>query len=168
MTLEVPFDNFAEAAQKFAHTRFAFLSEMKGGYRVTAATPEVGALVVSKTHLSFDEAKLHLEKYGLIVSEGRWSSPELQLDAPETTSEYYVGAVAYASEKGQPGLWVDAFSEHPTALQVLQAMYDEFSKTGELVETTFEEFARESNPTVVIVSPEQLQSYIAQKEPCSQ
>jgi hypothetical protein len=51
-------------------------------------------------------------------------------------------------------------------MQVLKSLFDEFRDTGELDEISFEEFVRQANPNVVIVSPSELQSFLTQKDGC--
>ncbi len=51
-------------------------------------------------------------------------------------------------------------------MQVLKAMYEEFRATGELGDVAMEEFIRLANPNVVIISPNELLSYLLQKEDC--
>ena len=72
------------------------------------------------------------------------------------------------SERLMPGVWVDAYSEQPSAAMALKGLYDEFRSTGEVGEISFEEFVRLALPNVVIVSPLEIEKFIESKEPdCS-
>ena len=101
---------------------------------------------------------------GLEVFEGEWS--EDRTEASEEEPALYVAAIAYRSKERAPGLWVDAFESPPIQGQVLKALYDEFLENGEIQDVSFEEFVRISEPTVVIVSPEDLSAFARSKEGC--
>ena len=160
MTLEVPFEGFAEAARKLAPGLPAFASAENGVIRVTVADPAKAVRVVASSAESLEKVAESLRKEGLTVRQGQWV-PD---DAPPAVAEFHAAAIAYRTEGPKPGLWVDAFPEAPTAIQAMRALYDEFRANGEIAEVSFEEFMRLAEPTVVILSPAALKGFAAAKE----
>lgn len=162
MTLQVPFESFPAVLERVLGIRHVFLTAHSSGTLVTAAEPGRTALVASVAPLPVPEARKFLEEAGLEVFDGAWSGVDGTNLACEN-AEAYVASIAYQSTEGRPGVWVDAFPSLPTQVQVLRAMYDEFRETGELSDVSFEEFVRLANPTVVILSPSDLRSFLGQK-----
>ncbi len=160
MTLEVPYEGFAEAAKRLAVVGPLFVTHENGGTRLTAADPTKNVRVVSFTTDDPGPVGDALRAKGLQVVEGRWM-PD---DAPPVSGELHVVAVAYRTEGKQAGLWVDAYPEAPTAVQAIRAMVDEFRDTGEMADVAFEEFMRLAEPTVVILTPADLRGYAAAKD----
>jgi hypothetical protein len=163
MVLQVSFDEFAATVKRVGEdSTEAYLSATEGFALATAHSD--GQVVAALTHLSVDEAKAKLEKDGLRVFSGRWTD-DLVLEAEgDPPLEPFVVGVAYRTDAGPPGLWIDAFEEQPTQVQALKAMYTELSETGEMAEVSFEEFIRLSDANVVIVTPADLRGFISQKK----
>lgn len=168
MTLQVPFDSFPVVLERVLGIRHVFLTEHSSGSLVTAAEPGRTALVASVAPIPVAEARKALEAAQLEVFDGAWSGVDGTNLACEA-AEAFIAAIAYQSTEGRPGVWVDAYPSLPTQVQVLRTMYDEFRETGELSDVSFEEFVRLANPTVVILSPSDLKSFLGQKaaEPAS-
>jgi hypothetical protein len=61
-------------------------------------------------------------------------------------------------------VWMDAYQEEPNHVHVLQALYEEFRQTGEMSDVTIEDFIRNANPNVVVVSDTQLKGFIDAKQ----
>jgi hypothetical protein len=162
VTLQVPFDSFAAVVGRVLGVREAFVARHPSGALVTAADPSRGAVVASVTSLAPEAARERLIQAGVETFDGSWSGVDAA-DLACEAAEAFIAAVAYQSSEGRPGVWVDAHPALPTQVQVLRGMYDEFRETGELSEVTFEEFVRLANPTVVILSPSDLRSFLAQK-----
>lgn len=160
MTLEVPFEGFAEAMKRLGGSLTAFLVPENGGTRVTAADPAKAIRLTAHSPLDPGPVADALRERGVATAEGRWT-PD---DAPMATSEPHVAAVAYRTSGLQPGLWVDAFPTLPTAAQALRALYNEFRETGQVADVPLEEFVRLAEPTVVILTPADLKGYAAAKE----
>lgn len=166
MTLHVPFDQFSRTVQRVLGTKEAYVAASGPGSVVSSAVVEKGFIVVSRTDHSVGAARSKLEHAGLTIHEGNWS---LAVDTDlhgEDRADPFVAAVAYRSGETTPGVWVDAYPTLPTQIQVLRAMYDEFRQTGELPDVSFEEFVRLSDPNVVIVTPNDLQSFLEKKGDC--
>jgi hypothetical protein len=161
MTLRVPFDAFPDAAKRVAGSDEAYVAGYARGSVVTSANPSKSVVV---TALSKDDPAATMEKvraHGMKPFEGSWSEDDLlQLEA-DPMSQATIGAVSYTTSESIPGLWLDAFPEQPTHVQVLKNMYDELRETGELGPVNFEEFVRLSSPNVVVVTPEQLRGFLA-------
>lgn len=160
MTLEVPYEGFAEAAKRMAGGMPAFVTPENGGTRLTVADPAKGLRIVAYSPQDPDPVAAGLRAAGLSVAEGRW----IPDDAPAATGDIHVAAVAYRTDKPQPGLWVDAFPEAPTTVQAIEAMVDEFRRTGQMVDLPLEEFIRLAEPTVVILGPSELRGFAAAKD----
>lgn len=160
MVLQVPFDDFARACQNLVETKSVFLKRSPGGSVVTAADPAKGFLLASVTPFPVATAGDLLSQQGFEVFRGQWSAEgELDLAGPEA-DQAYIGAVAYRTTSHKPGLWIEAFPHEPTEVQVLRAMFDEFRGNGEVEEITFEEFLRELEVNVVVLTPGQVQRFL--------
>jgi hypothetical protein len=168
MTLQVPFEGFAKAAQSLADTKAAFFTHHASGTVVTCANPEKAIHIVAVSKLPCEEAKKLLEKEGLHVQEGIWTEEgnvDLEKDPLSTA---FVAAVSYQSSEHVPGVWVDSYPDQPNHVQVLRTMYEEFRQNGEVDDVTFEEFIRLSNPNVVVVSASELRGYLETKLPSAE
>ncbi len=161
MTLQVPFVSFTATAAKLVGGSPVFVAPNAGGTLVTAADPAWAIVVAALAPSPPDAVRSELEAAGLEVLEGAWTLREPSELA--TATEAFVAAVAYQSAEYRPGVWIDAYPTLPTQVQVLRGMYDEMRQTGELSEVSFEEFVRLANPTVVILSPSDLRSFLSQK-----
>lgn len=160
LTLTVPLESFAAAVRRHAPGSPVYVARFGRGVRATAALPS-GPRVVANGTMAVDEATHVLAADGLEVLPGQWTS-EVD-DAFSGAHEAYVAAVAYQSTEDMPGLWVDAFPEVPTTVHVLRTMYEELSQTGEMSDVSFEEFLRLANANVVILSPREIEGFVAAK-----
>jgi hypothetical protein len=160
MTLQVPFSEFAASADRLAKGKEIYLCRQSGRTLLTAAHNEL--VLVATTHRSMEDVRRLLTASKATVLEGRWAFDGELFDELEAESRAYVGAVAYATPEGRPGLWVDAFENAPTDLQVLQAMFAEMTTNGE-VEMNFETFIKVANASVAVVGPDELSHYVQQK-----
>ena len=165
MTLHVPFDEFPDTVKRLLGHSEAYLEMRARGVVATAVHSSEERMVATSTPLTFTDARKALEKHGMTIYKGRWSlevEPDME---PIDLQRAYIGAVAYESGEDRPGIWVDVFSELPTQVLVLRALYEEFRSTGELTDVSFEEFVRLGKPNVAIVSPAEIAKFIEQKEP---
>ncbi|MDR3691533.1 MAG: hypothetical protein P4L46_19290 [Fimbriimonas sp.] len=166
MTLNVPFEQFAETVQRVLETKEAYVSAAGAGCLVSAADVGKGFIVASRTDQTAAATKAKLEPAGFTVYDGAWTlAVDSQFHA-EPQAEAFIAAVSYRSGETTPGVWVDAFPTMPTQVQVLRALYDEFRQTGELPDVSFEEFVRLSDPNVVVVTPNDVQSFLERKAEC--
>lgn len=163
MTLQVPFEQFVATAKRVVGAKEAYISRHPKGSLVTASSESARMVVASVTVASVDAARGKLREAGMHVYDGGWSTEGLIEETVAPPPEIYVAAVAYESGEGRPGIWLDAFPELPTQVQVLRAMYREFLDTGELTDIPFEEFVRLANTNVVVVPPSQLAGFAAAK-----
>ena len=163
MTLHVPFEQFAKTDLRMTQTKDVFVSPHGFGTLATAADPEKSLLVISHSDHALAAAKQKLTQAGLEPHDGIWKLTDEVLTEEMAPSEAYIAAVAYKSGDTMPGVWVDAHATLPTQIQVLRAMFDEFRQTGELPDVSFEEFVRLSEPNVVVVSPNEVQSFLEKK-----
>lgn len=165
MTLQVPFDAFPQTVGRALGIHEAYVARRGGCTLVTAGGLPNRPVVAAIAPLGLDATKAKLREAKFEVYEGAWLTEGLaDLDS---TPEAWVVGVAYESDDGKPGLWMDGFPEMPTQVQALRAFYEEFQATGEAPEVSFDDFVRLSNPTVVVVSPQDVRSYLAEKATAS-
>jgi hypothetical protein len=160
MTLQVPFNQFLATVERLAKGKDVYLGHHFGRVLLTAAHDSV--VIVATSNLPVDTIRKELAQSKLNVFEGQWAFEGDLLDELEEGSRPFVGAVAYATPEGRPGLWVDAFEAAPTDLQVLQAMFAEMTLNGE-VEMNFDTFIKVANASVAVVGPDELANYVKQK-----
>jgi hypothetical protein len=166
MTLLVPYEQFPDAVKRVLDTAIAYVSA-HGESTVVSAYSATGATVVKSTvHAPIEDVRKTLKKSGMETFDGMWAADDAPLAESNSGAAVHIAAVAYASGEDKPGVWVDAYSAAPTQVQVLKAMFEEFRETGELDDVTFEEFVRLANPNVVVVTPSEIENFVAQKEPC--
>jgi len=159
MTLQVPFEAFAETAKRIADVSDAFVIARGSTCLVSCANPAKAVHIVATCRRPIEEVKDELSKQ-MKVSEGIWTEEAgFDLD-DDPIVKAHVAAVAYQSAEHMPGVWVDVFPDQPTHIQVLRTMFDEFCQTGEVSDISFEEFIRQSNPNVVVVNPAQLRGFL--------
>jgi hypothetical protein len=163
MTLQVPFDDFEEAVRRYIPDLTVYLRSYAGGTVLSSVDPAHQIAILSSCRLTPFEAGKQLKEAGFSVGAGQWYTADAATLDSDPLASVVVGAVAYRSGEDRPGLWVDAYAEMPSEVDVLQAMYDDLRSTGELGEVPFEEFVRQSNATVVTVTAENLRQYIAAK-----
>lgn len=168
MTLNVPFHQFAKTLHRVLGVKDAYITPEPGGTFVSAANVEKDLLLVSRSELTLSAARAKLENSQCVVYEGSWLSAEGNTIKSLDQATSYIAAVAYKSGEATPGVWVDAFASLPTQIQVLRALYEEFRATGEVSAVSFEEFVRLSDPNVVILSPNDVLSFLEKKENCIQ
>lgn len=160
MVLTVPFEGFADALKAHSNAKVAYLSTAGSRTVVTALDPQSGVLVRASAATTLAEARTALEGAGIQVKEGAWG------ESAELPQALWVAAVAYKSGEDSPGLWVDTYETKPTTGQVLAELYEEFRETGEVGETSLEEFIRLADPNVVLVSPEQQAEFARRSHGC--
>jgi hypothetical protein len=167
VTLQVPFEQFVPTVRRLLSNAPAFVRDHGSGSLVTAADPAKRCIVACAHTDSASKTIDLLRAAGLEASHGQWREEGDIDDLHGGESVPYVAAISYRTEGDSPGIWVDAFQELPTQVMALRSLYDEFRSTGELSDDiSFEEFVRLACPNVVIASPEDLASYVRQKEGC--
>ena len=166
MTLQVSFDQFAETVKRLLNQQEAFVTAHNSGTLVTAAKAEKSMVVASISSEDVEATTQKLKESDMAVYSGTWLTPE-ELMAPATAQrDVFIAAVAYRSGADKPGLWVDAYTNLPSQIAVLRAMYDEFRETGEVDDVTFEEFVQIAGANVVVLTPTDIDGFIRQKEGC--
>jgi hypothetical protein len=164
VVLQVPFGEFGETAKRvLGHKCDAYLCRHGERTVATAAIASMSSVVVAILDKPLEEARKLIEAQGLSTHEGRWSDDLVLQELEEGPAETFVAGIAYKSDTGTPGIWIDAFPQLPTQVQVLRAMYEEVKETGEMSEVSFEEFVRLAEANVVIATPEDLKGYMAAK-----
>ncbi len=168
MTLRVPFIEFAPTVKRVLGIADAYISAHPGGSLVTSASADSATVVVAVCRETTEEAKVQLERQGLAAWNGAWAVDGSIEDELAPPFPAHVAAVAYRTSEDRPGLWVDAFDGAPSEVAVLEAMYDEFIKSGQIDPLPFEAFIEKAKVNVVILSPEEQAAFITQKkaEPC--
>ena len=165
MTLNVPFDHFSKTVDRVLGTKDAYIQPVAKGCLITAGG-EKGYVVASHSKYSKVTVKTKLEQCGMTAFDGFWTLNGASEIPENGGADAYLAAVAYKTGEPSPGVWVNAFATCPTQVQVLRALYDEFRETGEIGDVSFEEFVRLSEPNVVIVTPNEVQSFLEKKPEC--
>jgi hypothetical protein len=165
MILRVPLDKFAEIVKARLGRCEAFLSQLGERIRVTAGDESKGLVVEAVTAGKGSLVKAKLAKAGLEVLEGEWIV-EGSVEPAQGVQGAHIGAVAYRSGESTPGLWVEAFAQAPTRAQVLQALFDEFRRTGELPDVPFDQFVRHAQPNVVVLTPGDIKALLDAQREC--
>lgn len=160
MVLKVTLEDFPEAVKRYAQTSDAFVAASGGGTVVSSVDPVTGVIVSTGSDLDVAEVRKMLEAAGMNVREGEWSR-ETEGD---TSQSLFVAAVAYRGKEGAPGLWVEAYSRQPLVMDVLRRMFNEFVETGDAAKASFEQFMKLAQPNVLILSPEDLQTFASRNE----
>jgi len=166
MTLQVPFDQFAETVKRLLKLEEAYVSSHLVGSVATSAMPDRSLVVVAVMSMPPESATEKLKEAGLEVFNGTWLTPEEVLMPDVGLTQTHIAAVSYRSSGDKAGIWVDAYPFQPSQGAVLKAMYDDFRETGELDDVSFEDFTQIANPHVVIVSPSEIERFLRGKEVC--
>lgn len=150
MTLSVPFDQFVSEVKSRLPGEPVYVRWKAGRCSVTAADPGLGLHVHSSSPVSLAEGSKFLAGAGLEVRPGGWDGPE------EAEQAAWLGVVAYRSDESKPGLWVHAFDQEPSPIQVVEAMLDEFRRQGIVKEMTLEEFTAKADLNALVFAPQEL------------
>jgi hypothetical protein len=126
---------------------------------VSAGQGDKKMVVVSSVQMSLEDAKAKLHSEGMHVYDGLWSIA----DDFEMVDMPFLGAVSYRANKEKTGVWVEAYPEHPTETRVLQDLYQEFTDSGEIGEISFDQFEASAQASVVVLSPDQLETFLTSK-----
>ena len=159
MTLRVPFDGFVEAVRRNLSTHDAYVHSDNARVIVSAGQGDKKIVVLSSVQMSLEEAKSKLHEAGLHVFEGLWSVG----DDLELLEMPFLGAVSYRANKEKTGVWIEAYPEEPSETRVLQDMYEEFKESGELGEVTFDQFELAAQASVVVLSPDKVETFLTSK-----
>lgn len=166
MILHVDLEQFPATVKRLLDTKEVYVRTHGGAVVVSASHPDKNLVVGCTVREPVAEVRTRLEAEGFHIYEGEWTdagqSPADRLGERQT----YLAAVAYNSREKMPGLWVDAYPAAPVPALVLKNFYDELTANGEIGEINFEEFVRMANPNVVIVGPNEIQSFLNAKENC--
>lgn len=157
MILRVPFEEFPLEAEEHFGRRLAYLHREGDETWVTLGSTSTSVVLVSLAMLPLARVRELLEAEGVEVRSGLWvgegHSAELGRDP------VYVAAIAYRTESKQVGLWVDANFVEPTEAGMLRRMYDELVENEEISHTTYEDFVALTQPTMVLLSPQELRTF---------
>jgi hypothetical protein len=165
MVLTVPYEEFAAACKRVG-AKEVYLAPNGKGTVLTVGDLHKQVVIASKSDAPLTEVSEALESAGLNVFPGRWGDGSVEFAESSNGHSPFVAAVAYQSNDSTPGLWMDAFPTPPTPLIVLRTMFEEFKANSEIGEVTYEEFVRYARPNVVILTPGDIATYLAQKEEC--
>lgn len=159
MTLRVPFDGFVEAVRRNLSTHDAYVHTDKARVVVSAGQGDKKMVIISSTQMSIEETKAKLHGEGMHVYEGLWSIG----DDFELMDMPFLGAVSYRANKEKTGVWLEAYPELPSETRVLQDLYEEFRGSGEIDELSFDQFEASAQATVVVLSPDQIETFLTSK-----
>jgi hypothetical protein len=155
MTLRVPFEGFVDAVHHHLDTKDVYLFADAAKTILTAGGKQGATVVICNSKVSRVEAMKALEAGGLRVSEGIWSVD----DDTEMLALPYIAAVSYRANKSKTGVWVEAFKELPTEVDVLQKMMEEFQSAGEMPIMNIDDFREQAQTSVQILTPSELAAF---------
>ncbi len=159
MTLRVPYEGFVAAVEQQLASRHVFVHAQAGRVLVTAGEAKHTLVVVSSCRKQVDEVRKELHAAGLHTHDGFWSVDDDQ----EILGLPYVAAVSYRATKDRTGVWVDAYSEQPTEAEVIQDFFSEMSAEQNLPEMSVDDFVANSQASVSILSPVDLEKFLGSK-----
>lgn len=159
MTLRVPFEGFGEAVRRNLSTHDAYVHSDNARVIVSAGQGDKKMVVVSSSQMSLEEVKSKLHADGLHVFDGLWSIG----DDLELMEMPFLGAVSYRANKEKTGVWLEAYPEMPTETRVLQDLFEEFRESGEVGEMSFDQFEASAQASVVVLSPDQIETFLTAK-----
>jgi hypothetical protein len=160
MTLRVPFENFAGAVKRHLNAREAYVFSDDGKTVLTAGEKGGSLVIACHTNRTAEEARTMLAGNDLEVFDGAWSVN----DDSELFEVPYIAAVSYRANKGNTGVWVDAFPRMPSESEVVQKMFSEFKEDGIIAEMSIEDFMTTAQISVQVLTPEQVERFAAQNE----
>ena len=159
MTLRVPFDGFVEAVRRNLDTHDAYLHSDNARVIVSAGKGDKKMVVIASAQMSIEEATSKLHGEGLHVYAGLWSIG----DDLELMKMPYLGAVSYRANKDKTAVWIEAYPELPSETRVLQDLFEEFKDSGDIGEVTFDQFELGAQASVVVLSPDQIETFLTSK-----
>ena len=163
MTLRVDYVDFADSVIRITGKREAYWRALGEHIRLSAADPKSQTIVRASTTLDFETVGKALVAENFLLVPGEWTD---ESDVAVDVVESVVGAVAavtYETTGHHPGVWMDAYPNVPTELEVLEAMYEELTHNGEIPAVTFDRFTSDLNGHVVILTNQQIRNYIGAK-----
>lgn len=161
MVLEVSFEDFAQELASRNLERIAYMAPTRSGSQLTAGNPSTELILYCRTSLDEPKIEAELAKGGIEIRRGAWIGEEA-IAINSNFFDCHVVGVAYRSDSRNPGLWMEAFDNEPTQLDVLRQFYREFQLAGFGADLDMDSFIRAVEPTVVILGPDTIRSY-AQK-----
>lgn len=160
MTLRVPFEEFSNAVRRHFSIREVYAQGDRAKTVVTASEPNSQMVIVASTRKSYEETAAILETQELRVSKGIWTLD----DDHELLELPYIAAISYRANKQKTGVWVGAYENEPSEVEVLQEMYEEFKQSGALAEVSFDSFIESAQTTTVILSPNAIEEITVKKQ----
>ncbi len=124
---------------------------------VTSALADKGVLLVTQTKTPRSAVEATLRSAGIEPREGLWMEDGSPLVEHHPT---WVAGVTYRGEGGLPGIWMDAWSLHPSEGDVLSRLYAEFLHDGVITDIGVDEFMRAAQTKVVILTPQDLIGFV--------
>lgn len=164
MTLVVEFDEFIRSVRRYAASDepLVYYKPARELVHLTYVNPVSNVQVVSFFAGSADSAVAALEAAGVAAAKGTWVTEASLEHLSQIAGEAYISAVAYQTHDG-PGLWMDASPVQPLESTVFLTMFNEFVAEGHLKEEDYELFIANAMPTVRVLTPDDVQRFIAPK-----
>lgn len=165
MTLVVEFSEFASSARRYGAgaDNVIYLKPVADSVHLTYVNPASKVQIVSFYVGTEESAKKQLEADGFTTARGTWVTEASLEHLARVTGDAYIAAVAYQTPAG-PGLWMDSSPTPPLESTVLKAIFHEFVDEGLLGDDQYEAFIEQAAPIVRILSPEDIQTFLRQKQ----
>jgi len=160
MVLTIPFHDFAfEARERFVGEPI-FLVGIQNRTLVSVSNGKQDGTILQAWSQEHSLAvKTKLELAGFKVREGRWSESESDEGSSGAGSNLHVYAIAYKSENGSPGLWIDAGFDSKSEAETMRNFFDELRDNEEITKVSFEEFVRLADAKVMVFTPSELHDF---------
>lgn len=161
MQLLTDWDGFlAEMQNRNPNGATIYLSR-DGRYTVLTHLDPTDQILFRCEHaIPLEEATSALATLGHTCRTGVWSTETEH----QSLDELYIAAIAYKSDETQPGLWIDAYDYPPNPSEVLSKLLEEFNAEGTLDHADNETFTKLAKPNIIILSPEDIQNFLAQNQ----
>lgn len=164
MTLVVDFSEFGQSVKRYGLSDecVVYVKPVADSVHLTYVNPQSGIQIVSFYAGTETAAREKLEGLGFRAAKGTWVTEASLEHLARIAGEGTIVAVAYETPDG-PGLWLDAWPTPVLDSTALKSLFEEFVAEGHLREDQYEEFLEHAKPVVQILSPEDVQRFIAQK-----
>lgn len=128
---------------------------------LTAMDPGDKTIFSSRVSENLESVSQKLSALGHTCRNGIWTTES----GTPMLEELHIAAVAYISDERQPGLWVDCYPHAPTQSEIISNLLGEFNADGTLESTDNDDFIKMASPTIVVLTPAQIQQFLGKNQP---
>ncbi len=162
MQLRTDWDGFiGELQNRWVNGATVYLARDGQFTILTTLDPEDKTIFSARVTDSLESVSSKLQKLGHTCRNGIWTTES----GTPMLEELHIAAVAYKSDESQPGLWVDCYPHAPTHSEIISNLLEEFNADGTLETKDNEIFVKIASPTVVVLTPAQIQQFLGRNQP---